>query len=73
LQNESTLTIKKLAARCGYTSAYLRHHLTLIGLAPDIVQRALTGTLPSVITLDRLQEAAESLSWDRQRELLALN
>jgi DNA invertase Pin-like site-specific DNA recombinase len=73
LQNEPALTIKKLAARCGYTSAYLRHHLTLIGLAPDIIQRALTGTLPSVITLDRLQEAAESLSWDHQRELLGLN
>jgi hypothetical protein len=45
----------------------------LLRLAPDIIHRALSGTLPSAIKLNRLAEAAKCLSWDKQRQYLGLN
>lgn len=40
--------------------------LTLTQLGPDILKAALTGTLPSRVTLDDLRSAAKQLDWDRQ-------
>jgi len=37
------------------------------------LHQALLGTLPRSIKLSRLYEAAKSLSWERQRQLLDLN
>ncbi|HSC75235.1 MAG TPA: hypothetical protein VLB90_03230 [Pseudomonadales bacterium] len=50
----------------------MSRHLGLTGLAPDIVHQALSGTLPSMINLQALEEASTFLSWERQRQHLSL-
>lgn len=73
LDEQPELSIAKFAASCGFGDTYLAKQLTLTGLAPDIIHRALTGTLPSAIKLNRLTEAAKYLSWEKQRQVLGLN
>ncbi len=72
LEASPGLTIKQLAVQCGYTDRYVSRHLGLTGLAPDIVHQALSGTLPSMINLQVLEEASAFLSWKRQRHHLSL-
>lgn len=73
LANEPGLSLKKLARQCGIHDRFLAKRLSLNVLAPDIVQQALSGTLPASVNLTRLYEAAEHLSWPQQRQMLGLN
>jgi site-specific DNA recombinase len=47
--------------------------LPLVNLCPDVLRHALVGTLASSITLDDLLEAAKTLDWQHQSEMLGLN
>ena len=73
MDEQPELSLAKFSATCGFGETYVTRQLMLLRLAPDIIHRALTGTLPSAIKLNRLAEAAESLSWEKQRKLLELN
>jgi len=73
LDEDPELSVSKFSANCGFGDTYVNKQLLLTGLAPDILHRALSGTLPSAIKLFRLYDAAEFLSWERQREFLSLN
>lgn len=73
LEQSPELTIRDLAKQCGYSDRYLSRQLPLTGLAPDILHRALSGTLPSTVTLHGLEEASGYLSWNQQRTHLGLN
>lgn len=73
LDNDRNLSLRKLARQCGIHDRFLAKRLLLNTLAPDIVHRALSGTLPTSVNLTRLHEAAEHLSWPHQRQMLGLN
>jgi DNA invertase Pin-like site-specific DNA recombinase len=73
LEQSPDLTLRELAKQCGYSDRYLSRQLPLTGLAPDILHRALSGTLPSSVTLYELEEASAFLSWHQQRSHLGLN
>lgn len=70
--SQPDMTVRKLAQEININSRYLDNILMLINLAPDILNKALTGELSKNITLTNLQKAAKSLDWSKQRALLAL-
>lgn len=72
LEKMPEMTVRDLAKQSGFSDRYLSSHLALTGLAPDILHRALSGTLPSSATLRNLEEASGYLSWDLQRRHLGL-
>lgn len=73
LEAEPDLSLRKFATNCKFEDSYVTKTLSLLRLAPDILHRALTGTLPPSIKLNRLTEAAKYLSWAKQRQLIGLN
>jgi DNA invertase Pin-like site-specific DNA recombinase len=70
-ENKET-SVKTFAKRIGFGDTYIYKQLSLANLAPDILHRALSGTLPASIKLIRLYDAADFLGWDRQRAELGL-
>jgi DNA invertase Pin-like site-specific DNA recombinase len=73
LNENPGLSFKQFEAKVGYCDSFIIKQISLVGLSPDIVQRALSGALPPSINLHRLYEAATSLSWAKQRQQLGLN
>jgi len=51
----------------------VRKYLPLIHLSPELLKRALTGNLPSRVTLMNLLEAVRSLDWSKQANYLGLD
>jgi len=72
LEDEPDISVHTFAKRVGFGHPYVYRQMVLTRLAPDILHRALTGTLPSAIKLNRLTDAANYFSWDRQRRELGL-
>ena len=66
------LQIRDYAATNNLGRTRILKLLPLTQLGPDILKRALAGTLPSRITLDDLRTAARQLDWDRQTAELGI-
>ncbi|MGJ8636014.1 MAG: recombinase family protein [Phycisphaerales bacterium] len=70
---QSKLYIEAFAESQGVSRTRVRKLLPLTRLGPDVLRRALTGTLPSSITLDDLLVASKQLDWTRQATELGIN
>src|SRR5690606_26300976 len=73
LEAKPDTSVHVFAKHVGFGNSYIYRQLALTRLAPDILHRALTGTLPSAIKLNRLSDAANYFGWDRQRQELGLS
>ncbi len=70
---QSKLYIEAFAETQGVSRTRVRKLLPLTRLGPDVLRHALTGTLPSSITLDDLLVASKQLDWTRQATELGIN
>lgn len=66
------LTLPQFASRMGISASLIRKYLPLINLSPEILKRALTGNLPSRVTMQNLLAAARDLDWSKQARFLGL-
>jgi hypothetical protein len=64
------MDIEQIAAREDRSKRSVRMMISLAFLAPDIVEAAISGTLPRRIRVSRLTDL--SPSWRKQREMLGL-
>ncbi len=62
----------ELANQNDVTQRYIARIIKLAFLAPDILQAALRGQLPSDLSLERLN-AGFPLDWDEQRRVLGFS
>ena len=67
------LTQTQLAKNLNISDSQIRKYLPLIYLGPNILKRALNGTLPPSVTLVNLLKAAQQLDWQRQAAFLGLD
>ncbi len=67
------LQITEFAKKHGIARTRIIKLLPITQLGPDVLRHALTGMLPSTITLDDLLTAANQLDWDRQAAELGIN
>ena len=71
LLQDSSLTLKEIAAEEGVVSSYVSRLVRLAFLAPDIVIAILNGRHPPQLTANRLMDDTRlPLDWRGQRELL---
>ena len=69
---ESGMQIRAFAKDRGIARSRIMQLLPLIHLGPGVLRQALSGTLPSTITLDDLLIAARQLDWKKQADELGL-
>ena len=67
------MSLPQLAKQQGMALSPFRRYLSLINLSPEILSRALTGELPSNMTLQALIAAASDLDWGNQARFLGLD
>ena len=71
LLQDSSLTLKEIAAEEGVSGSYVSRLVRLAFLAPDIVTAILNGRHPPQLTANRLMDDTRlPLDWRGQRELL---
>lgn len=70
---KSNQQLAAYAASSGVGESHLRKLLPLTRLSPGILKQALTGTIPSRITLDDLLAAARQLDWSLQASALGIS
>jgi site-specific DNA recombinase len=71
LLQDTSLTLKEIAAEEGVVSSYVSRLVRLAFLAPDIVTAILSGRHPRQLTANRLMDDTRlPLDWRAQRELL---
>ena len=73
LLSVGNLTQTQLAKDLNVSDSQIRKYLPLIHLGPDILKRALKGTLPPSVTLVNLLKAAQQLDWQKQAVFLGLD
>ena len=66
-------SLSQLGERHGCTGSHIHHLLALTNLAPDIIAQAVTGTLPSTVSLQDLRVAGRHMKWGAQRETLGVS
>lgn len=71
LENGEVSNVSELARREGQERAFLFRALSLVNLAPDIIEAILDGTEPSAITLSRLRKGFPD-DWDEQRKFFGM-
>lgn len=67
------MQIRAYAKERGIARSRIMQLLPLIHLGPKVLSHALSGTLPSTITLDDLLIAAKQLDWAKQTDELGLS
>ncbi|MDX2119258.1 MAG: recombinase family protein [Planctomycetota bacterium] len=65
-------TVRELGKRVGLSEGRVSVVLLLTRLSPQILKRALSGTLPREIGVDDLTAAASELDWSRQASRLGI-
>lgn len=71
LENGGVATVSELARRENQERAFLFRALSLVNLAPDIIEAILNGTEPPTVTLSRLRRGFPD-DWDEQRKLFGM-
>ena len=71
LENGAVANVSELARREGQERAFLFRALSLVNLAPDIIEAILNGSEPSSITLSRLRKGFPD-DWDEQRKFFGM-
>lgn len=69
---KSKMKIEAFADMHCMSRSRVRKLLPLTQLSPDVLRHALTGTLPSTVTLDDLIKASNQLDWTKQATELGL-
>jgi site-specific DNA recombinase len=71
LTSGQVTTIAQIATSYGVDRSYASRILSLAFLAPDIIERILTGNYPTEITVELLtKKLTMPIDWQQQRELL---
>ena len=71
LENGDVANVSELARREGQERAFLFRALSLVNLAPDIIEAILDGKEPSTVTLSRLRKGFPN-DWDEQRKFFGM-
>jgi len=71
LESGDVANVSELARREGQERAFLFRALSLVNLAPDIIEAILDGTEPPTITLSRLRKGFPD-DWNEQRKLFGM-
>ncbi len=71
LENGEVANVSELARRENQECAFLFRALSLVNLAPDIIEAILDGTEPSALTLSRLRSGIPE-DWNEQRKLFEM-
>lgn len=71
LENGEVANVSELARREGQERAFLFRALSLVNLAPDIIEAILDGKEPSTVTLSRLRKGFPN-DWDEQRKFFGM-
>ena len=71
LESGDVANVSELARREGQERAFLFRALSLVNLAPDIIEAILNGSEPSSITLSRLRKGFPD-DWDEQRKFFGM-
>ncbi len=71
LESGDVANVSELARREGQERAFLFRALSLVNLAPDIIEAILNGSEPSAITLSRLRKGFPD-DWDAQRKFFGM-
>jgi len=71
LENGDVANVSELARREGQERAFLFRALSLVNLAPDIIEAILDGKEPSTVTLSRLRKGFPD-DWDAQRKFFGM-
>ena len=71
LSSGTNTSIAEIAVTAGVDRTYISRLITLAFLAPDIVERIITGDHTATLTPERLRKACPlPMLWDEQRALL---
>jgi len=71
LENGEVANVSELARCEGQERAFLFRALSLVNLAPDIIEAILDGKEPSTVTLSRLRKGFPN-DWDEQRKFFGM-
>ena len=71
LESGDVANVSELARREGQERAFLFRALSLVNLAPDIIEAILDGKEPSTVTLSRLRKGFPD-DWDAQRKFFGM-
>ena len=71
LESGKVATVSELAQKVKQERAFLFRTLSLVNLAPDIIEAILNGKEPATITLSKLRKGFPE-DWDEQRKLFGI-
>ena len=71
LESGKVATVSELAQKVKQERAFLFRTLSLVNLAPDIIEAILNGKEPATITLSKLRKGFPE-DWDEQRKLFGM-
>ena len=71
LESGDVANVSELARREGQERAFLFRALSLVNLAPDIIEAILNGTEPPTVTLSRLRRGFPD-DWNEQRKVFGM-
>ena len=71
LESGQVRSVSELARQEGQERTFLFRALSLVDLAPDIIQAIVKGTEPDKLSLARLRKAIPD-DWDEQRQLFGM-
>ena len=71
LESGQVRSVSELARQESQERAFLFRALSLVNLAPDIIQAIVKGTEPDKLSLARLRKAIPD-DWDEQRQLFGM-
>ena len=71
LESGKVATVSELAQKLKQERAFLFRALSLVNLAPDIIEAILNGKEPAALTLSKLRKGFPE-DWDEQRKMLGM-
>ena len=71
LESRKVATVSELAQKVKHERAFLFRALSLVNLAPDIIEAILNGQEPATLTLSKLHKGFPE-DWTEQRKLFGM-
>ena len=71
LESGKVATVSELAHKVKQERAFLFRALSLVNLAPDIIEAILNGKEPAILTLSKLRKGFPE-DWEEQRKLFGM-